>query len=69
MRADGRTFVLGMIEAALDKIGFTARGVHGDWDSLFSISTAIAHAINQRRSDSLCGNPWSHKVYKNYGSR
>ncbi|HNX65905.1 MAG TPA: peptidase domain-containing ABC transporter [Bacteroidales bacterium] len=39
------TNVLGMIEAA-DKIGFTARGVHGDWDSLFRVSLpAIAHVI------------------------
>ena len=39
------TNVLGLIEAA-EKIGFTARGVRADWDSLFKIPVpAIAHII------------------------
>ncbi len=39
------TNVLGLIEAA-EKIGFTARGVRADWESLFKIPVpAIAHII------------------------
>lgn len=39
------TNVLGLIEAA-EKIGFTARGVRADWDSLFKIPVpAIAHIV------------------------
>lgn len=39
------TNVLGLMEAA-EKIGFTARGVRADWDSLFKIPVpAIAHVI------------------------
>ena len=41
------TNVLGMIEAA-DKIGFTARGVRADWDSLFKVPVpAVAHMVIQ----------------------
>ena len=39
------TNVLGLVEAA-GKMGFLARGVRGDWDSLFKIpKPAIAHVI------------------------
>ena len=39
------TNVLGLIEAA-EQIGFTARGVRADWDSLFRIPVpAIAHVV------------------------
>lgn len=39
------TNVLGLIEAS-EKIGFTARGVRADWDSLFKIPVpAIAHIV------------------------
>ena len=39
------TNVLGLIEAAV-KMGFTAKGVRGEWDSLFKIpKPAIAHLI------------------------
>ena len=39
------TNVLGLIEAA-DKLGFEAKGVRGDFDSLFKIpKPAIAHII------------------------
>jgi len=39
------TNVLGLLEAA-EKIGFTARGVRADWDSLFKIPLpAIAHIV------------------------
>ena len=39
------TNILGLIEAA-EKIGFTARGVRGDWESLFKIPVpAIAHIV------------------------
>ena len=39
------TNVLGLVEAA-GKMGFLAKGVRGDWDSLFKIpKPAIAHVI------------------------
>ena len=42
------TNILGLIEAA-DKMGFLAKGVRGDWESLFKIpKPAIAHLIVKR---------------------
>ena len=39
------TNILGLVEAA-EKMGFLAKGVRGDWDSLFKIpKPAIAHVI------------------------
>ena len=39
------TNILGLVEAA-EKMGFLAKGVRGDWDSLFKIpKPAIAHII------------------------
>jgi ATP-binding cassette, subfamily C, bacteriocin exporter len=43
------TNVLGLVEAA-GKIGFLAKGVRGEWDSLFKIpKPAIAHVIVKKR--------------------
>ena len=39
------TNILGLVEAS-EKIGFLAKGVRGEWDSLFKIpKPAIAHVI------------------------
>jgi ATP-binding cassette subfamily B protein len=50
------TNILGLLEAA-EKIGFTARGVRADWESLFRITPAgNCTCCNQGHSDTLCCN-------------
>ncbi len=48
------TNILGLIEAA-EKIGFTARGVRGDWDSLFkNTSPGDCSHCDKGTFDTLC---------------
>jgi ATP-binding cassette subfamily B protein len=62
------TNLLGLIEAA-SRLGFEAKGVRGEFDSLFKIPTpAIAHVIRQRYPASLCGHLQGHvKIHSGHG--